>query len=149
MESRLVRSSRKNKNNPRAGALFEQKVQKYFLSKNKIHLENQVPFLLGIRKIKRLHKFDLASKKERIIVECKSYTWTVGGNSPSAKFGFLNEVMFYFSLAPKDYRKVLVMRKHKRNGVSLANHYLKNHEHLIPGRVEIWEMAGMKAQQVY
>ena len=127
-----MRISRKNKSNPKAGALFERKVQKLFLSKYKIPLENQVPFLLGMRKVKSLHKFDLASKKERIIVECKSYTWTVGGNSPSAKFGFLNEVMFYFSLAPKGYRKVLVMRKHKRNGVSLANHYIKNHEHLIP-----------------
>jgi hypothetical protein len=57
--------------------------------------------------------------------------------------------MFYFSLVPKGYRKVLFMRKHKRSGVSLAHHYVKTNLHLISKGVEIWEMAGKKAQRVY
>jgi hypothetical protein len=33
-------------------------------------------------KIKKPHKFDLGSEHPPILVECKSYTWTGGGNSP-------------------------------------------------------------------
>jgi len=144
-----VRKSRSNNMNPGAGAKFEKAVQKYFLLKHKLALNNQVSFKLGVGKVKKLHRFDLASVKDRVIVECKSYTWTAGGNSPSAKFGFLNEVMFYFHLAPKSYRKLLVMRNHTRKSLSLAQHYIKNHKHLFAKKVEVWELAGSKAERIF
>lgn len=90
-------------------------------------------------KIKKSHKFDLGSEKPPILVECKSYTWTSGGNSPSAKIKALNEVMLLFSLAPRRYRKILFVLKHLRKDVSLAAHYIKTQGHLIGPNIEIWE----------
>jgi len=55
----------------------------------------------------RLHKFDLGSEEPPILVECKSYTWTSGGNSPGAKIRSMNAVMLLFSVAPVRYRKIL------------------------------------------
>ncbi len=74
-----------------------------------------------------------------ILVECKSYTWTSGGNSPSAKIKGLNEVMLLFSVAPEQYRKILFVLKHLRGNVTLAAHYIKTQGHLIGPNVEIWE----------
>jgi hypothetical protein len=92
-------------------------------------------------KLKKSHKFDLGSENPPILVECKSYTWTSGGNSPSAKIRGMNEVMLYFSVAPPHYRKILFLLKHmhQRSGVSLASHYVKNQGHLIGPGVEVWE----------
>jgi hypothetical protein len=92
-------------------------------------------------KIKKKKKFDLGSADPPILVECKSYTWTVTGNSPSAKIRGMNEAMLVFSVAPPEYRKILFVLKHLhlRSGVSLAAHYIKNQGHLIGPGVEIWE----------
>jgi len=145
-----MRKPRENNKNPKAGRLFERKVQKYFRLSRRVELSPQFPILLGCPgKAKKPHNFDLVSEKKRLIVECKNYAWTAGKNSPSAKYGFLNELMFYFTLAPKKYRKILFMRKHQREGVSLAGHYVKNHRHLIPKGVEIWQLAGNKGERVY
>jgi hypothetical protein len=74
-------------------------------------------------------------------VECKSYTWTATGNSPSAKIRGMNEVMLLFSVAPPHYRKILFVLKHLhlRSKTSLAAHYVKNQAHLIGPGVEVWE----------
>jgi hypothetical protein len=92
-------------------------------------------------KVKRSHKFDLGSDEPPILVECKSFTWTSGGNSPSAKIRGMNEVMLLFSVAPPQYRKILFVLKHvhERRNISLAGHYIKNQGHLIGPNVEIWE----------
>jgi hypothetical protein len=90
-------------------------------------------------KVKKSHKFDLGSDNPPILVECKSYTWTSGGNSPSAKIRSLNEVMLLFSVAPERYRKILFLLKDLRKAESLAAHYIKTQGHLIGPDVEIWE----------
>jgi hypothetical protein len=72
-------------------------------------------------------------------VECKSFTWTSGGNSPSAKLRNMNEVMLYFSVRPQHYRRILFVLKHMRKEVSLANHYVKTQGHLIGPGIEVWE----------
>jgi hypothetical protein len=90
-------------------------------------------------KVKKPHKFDLGSEDPPILVECKSYTWTSGGNSPSAKIRGLNEVMLLFSVAPKYFRKILFVLKNLRRDVSLADHYIKTQGHLIGPNIEIWE----------
>jgi len=43
----------------------------------------------------KVHKFDLVSQNKKMVVECKKYYWTKGGNPPSAKFATLNEAVFY------------------------------------------------------
>jgi len=123
--------------NTHVGREFEEAAQLFF-AKTKIPLQSGFSEKVGYR-IKKSHKFDLGSKEPPILVECKSYTWTSGGNSPSAKIRGLNEVMLLFSLAPKRYRKILFVLKHLRKDVSLASHYIKTQGHLIGPGIEIWE----------
>ena len=124
-------------NKTQVGREFEEAAQPFF-AKTKIPLQLGFSEKVGYR-IKKSHKFDLGSKEPPILVECKSYTWTSGGNSPSAKIRGLNEVMLLFSLAPKRYRKILFVLKHLRKDVSLAAHYVKTQGHLIGPNIEIWE----------
>lgn len=135
--------------NTHAGRDFEKAAQLFF-AKTNITLQFAFSEKVGYR-IKKSHKFDLGSKEPPILVECKSYTWTSGGNSPSAKIRGLNEVMLLFSLAPKHYRKILFVLKHLRKDVSLAAHYIKTQGHLIGPGVEIWEFDLEKnhAEQVF
>jgi hypothetical protein len=123
--------------NTHAGRDFEEASQLFFAGTG-IALQAHFVAPVGF-KVKKSHKFDLGSEIPPILVECKSYTWTSGGNSPSAKIRSLNEAMLLFSVAPEHYRKILFMLKHLRNGVSLARHYIKTQGHLIGPTVEIWE----------
>jgi len=58
---------------------------------------------------------------------------------PSAKMTVWNEAMYYFHVAPTEFRKILFVLKHDRRGLSLASYYLNAHEHLVPDDVEVWE----------
>jgi hypothetical protein len=123
--------------NAHAGRDFEEAARLYFEQTGIIlHRGFEVP--IGYR-LKKNHKFDLGSKNPPIIVECKSYTWTKSGKSPSAKIRGLNEVMLHFSLAPRSYRKILFILRHMRKEISLGTHYIQTQGHLIGGRIEIWE----------
>ena len=124
--------------NTQVGRDFE-KAALVFFGKTGILLEPDFRVDVGYN-LKKCHKFDLGSKRPPILVECKSYTWTTGGNSPSTKIRGLNEVMLLFSVAPKRYRKILFVLKHLRNDVSLAAHYIKAQGHLIGPNIEIWEL---------
>lgn len=125
--------------NTEAGRDFEAAAHIFF-QESGIKLFRGFPALVGFRK-KKEHLFDLGSEDPPILVECKSYTWTSGGNSPSAKIRGMNEAMLLFSVAPPHYRKILFLLKHlhEKTRVSLAMHYIKNHEHLFAPGVEVWE----------
>ena len=123
--------------NTHAGREFEEAAQLFFLQTG-ISLQRGFGAPVGFR-VKKSHKFDLGCEDPPVIVECKSYTWTIGGNSPSAKIRALNEVMLLFSVAPNDYRKILFALKHLRRDVSLAKHYINTQGHLIGPNIEIWE----------
>jgi hypothetical protein len=56
----------------------------------------------------KLHKFDLVSGDKAIVIECKSYNWTEGGNYPSGKIATLKEALFYFGRV-RAQKKILVM----------------------------------------
>lgn len=103
------------------------------------------------RKVKKSHKFDLGTADPPTIVECKSYTWTSGGNSPSAKIRGLNEAMLHFAVAPPGYKKLLFMLRHMRGEQSLARHYVSTQGHLIGEDVEVWEFDpnSNEAEQVF
>jgi hypothetical protein len=124
-------------NNTHVGREFEEAARLFF-AKIGISLQPNFSVKVGY-KIKKPHKFDLGSEDPPRLVECKSYTWTSGGNSPSAKIRGLNEVMLLFSVAPKKYRRILCVLKHLRKEVSLAAHYIKTQGHLIGPNIEIWE----------
>jgi len=94
---------------------------------------------IGIHKDLDPHKFDLVSKTT--IVECKANSWTKSDHVPSAKMSIWNEAMYLFSLVKTDHRKILFVNRHfnPKKKMTLAEYYNKNHSHLIPPDVEIWE----------
>lgn len=125
--------------NTEAGREFEEAAHIFFNAAG-IKLQRSFSAPVGY-KVKKNKIFDLGSNEPPILVECKSYTWTESGNSPSAKIRGMNEAMLLFSVAPPEYRKILFLLKHahQRSGVTLAAHYIKNQGHLIGPGVEIWE----------
>jgi hypothetical protein len=123
--------------NTHVGREFEEAARLFFATTG-VSLQPGFAAPVGF-KVKRSHKFDLGSEDPPILVECKSYTWTTGGNSPSAKIRGLNEVMLLFAVAPEHYRKILFVQKHLRKDLSLASHYVKTQGHLIGPNIEIWE----------
>jgi hypothetical protein len=123
--------------NTHAGREFEE-TSRLFWAETGVMLTSPFSALVGCR-VRKLHKFDLGSERPPILVECKSYTWTEGGNSPSAKIRGMNEVMLLFSVAPPEFRKILFVLRHMRKEISLGAHYVKTQGHLIGDGVEIWE----------
>jgi hypothetical protein len=86
----------------------------------------------------KMHKFDLVSADHSIIIECKSYTWTSGGNYPSGKISTLKEALLYFRTIQAQ-KKILVMH-HKEfpQKELLADVFFRQNRQLI-GDVEIWD----------
>jgi hypothetical protein len=125
--------------NTHAGREFEEAAHLFFRETG-ILLERNFGIPIGYAE-KKQHKFDLGSASPPVLVECKSFTWTETGNSPSAKIRGMNEVMLLFSVAPAEYRKILFVLKHVhlRRGISLATHYIQTQGHLIAAGIEIWE----------
>ena len=120
-----------NADNPSTGARFEAAVQAFFRSKG-LDLHRDYSVDVGAGSTPKSRKFDLGSGRPATLVECKSHTWTEGGNAPSAKLSVWNEAMFYFLVAPPSYRKILAVLAHSRQGETLAEHYVKRFRHLVP-----------------
>ena len=129
-----------NKDNPKKGALFETAIAR-FLETQSISVQRNFPVDIGVDTVKRPHRFDLGTNRPKLVVECKSHSWTEGGNAPSAKMSVWNEAMYYFSLTPDDYRKMLfvLLSRFDAEGETLLCYYVRRFEHLIPFGVEIWE----------
>lgn len=58
---------------------------------------------------------------------------------PSAKLTVWNEAMYYFALAPQEFRKIFFVLKNVRGKESLGEYYVRLYSHLIPQDVEVWE----------
>ncbi len=125
--------------NAHVGREFEQRVFDYF-KKEIPDLRLNFPIEVGHSQ-KKLHAFDIGSNSERVIIECKSHTWTKGNNVPSAKLTTWDQAMLYFFLSPKIYRKMFVVVRdvNERTNETLLSYYLRLHGHLIPEGVEFWE----------
>ena len=106
-----------------------------------LDLSLNIPLPVGLHENKKMHSFDLGSTVSKIIVECKSHTWTKGGNVPSAKLTCWNEAMYYFLAAPESYRKIFFVLKDfsAKKNETLAEYYLRTYSHLVPKDVEFWE----------
>lgn len=128
--------------NAHVGRAFELRAQK-ILAENglALTLNHKVP--CGLRNLKKNHAFDLGSETPKVIVECKSQTWTAGGNVPSAKMKNWAEAMFYFHMAPPDYRKIFFVEQSLRPGreETLLGYFRRTQAHMIPHDVEFWEIA--------
>lgn len=125
--------------NAHVGADFERAALQFFANQG-IPLSRNFPVELGLTK-KKIHCFDLGAAKDKIIVECKSHRWTAGARVPSAKMTVWNEAMYYFHLAPGEYRKILFVLHDRREegGESLLAYYKRTYWHLIPNDVEFME----------
>lgn len=127
--------------NSHVGVEFEIAVASYWAQQG-LALMRGFPLLIGQPgRERKMRKFDLGAANPKVIVECKSHKWTVGGNMPSAKLTVWNESMYYFSLAPNEYRKIFCVLTDKRAGraETLAEYYVRCHSHLVPLNVEVWE----------
>jgi hypothetical protein len=137
-------------NHQRKDSTSNAQVGRDFESKAKCLLEKELKYVLQLNfsvkigingKLKKPHRFDFGSEDEKVIIECKSHTWTESGNVPSAKMATWNQAMYFFLAAPKGLRKIMfVLRAYnQKRKESLAEYYIKTYSHLIPEDVEIWE----------
>lgn len=128
--------------NTHVGKHFESVALKVFAAKG-IDLHGDLKLPVGVGDNKKLHAFDLGCDKQKIIVECKCHRWTApNDNVPSAKLTVWNEAMYYFLVAPKGYRKILLVLRDmsEKRRETLAEYYVRTYGHLIPEDVEIWEV---------
>ena len=128
--------------NSHVGRAFELRAQQALLREGvAVEMNHKVP--CGLGNVRKNHAFDLGSDNPKIIVECKSQTWTVSGNIPSAKMKNWAEAMFYFHMAPVDYRKIFLVERSLRTGKveSLLAYFRRTQAHMIPPSVEFWELA--------
>ncbi len=127
--------------NSHVGRAFELRAQKILSARGlSLELNHKVP--CGLGNLKKDHAFDLGSETPKVIVECKSQTWTASGNVPSAKMKNWAEAMFYFHMAPSDYRKIFFAEKSLRRGreETLLDYFRRTQAHMIPHDVEFWEL---------
>jgi hypothetical protein len=126
--------------NSQVGRDFEIVAQRFFASRG-VSLEFGHSVEVGIGTLKKYHSFDLGCSTQRWLVECKCHRWTAGHNVPSAKLTVWNEAMFYFHVAPPEYKKVLFVLQDLRRGTgeTLTTYYLRTYAHLVPAGVEFWE----------
>lgn len=128
-----------SKSNTHVGSEFEKVACEFFKTQGLL-LEKNISVDIGING-KKAHSFDLGNREKKILVECKSHTWTEGENVPSAKITTWDQAMYFFHATPPGFRKIFfVLRSFspKRNE-TLAEYYLRTKSHLIPTDVEIWE----------
>jgi hypothetical protein len=126
--------------NSLVGSNFENMAFEYFKVKENILLEKNFEIDIGIE-YKKTHRFDLGNSSKKIIIECKSHTWTNGENIPSAKMSVWNEAMFYFTLAPKEYKKIffVLMDYSKKRCKTLLQYYIENHYNFISKDIIFYE----------
>ena len=125
--------------NTQVGRDFEAKAQVFFAQQG-LDLTPGMAVEIGING-RKSHNFALGDERKKVVVECKAYTWTEGGNVPSAKMTAWNQAMFFFHAAPAGYRKILFVLRdfsQKRNE-TFGEYYIRTNPHLIPKDVEVWE----------
>lgn len=130
-----------NSDNPIIGAEFQEQVRIRFQEKYGKKFISEKTIAIGVYPDnKKNHKFDIVSEDNSIAIECKRYTWTITGNVPSAKIGFINEAVFYLSFLPETYDKFIVMMYsyNEKRGETLAEYYYRTNNHLL-GAIKIAE----------
>lgn len=128
--------------NAHIGRDFEEAAHVYFTVQG-YQIIKDVALPIGLER-KKNHRFDLgtpADAEDKIIIECKAHRWSVTDKVPHGKMRSWNEAMYYFHLAPPEYRKIFFILRdysNKRNE-TLGEYYIRTYGHLIPSDVEIME----------
>lgn len=125
-----------NSDNPRIGKEFQRMVLAYAKDHFLQDFIEEKPVNIGNPPTP--HKFDVVSADESIIIECKCYTWTEGGNVPSAKLATLDEAVLYMKSICHPAKKIIAMKAAENNGVSLAEYFCDKKGHLL-GDISVWE----------
>ena len=105
----------------------------------------QVPFEmevhLPIGNPPKNHPFDLVSADKMYVGEAKAFTWTISGNTPSAKITTLREAAQYLHALPPGTKTLIVMKHspHPRTGETLAHYFARLNGHLL-GQTAILEL---------
>ena len=129
-----------NSQNPKVGKIFQSKVktvvEKYF----GCVFDEEQSVLIGNPPTP--HKFDLVSTNNEIIIECKCYTWTEGGNVPSAKLATLDEAILYMRNVSFSAKKIIAIKQayNHNNTITLAQYFCDKKGHLLDD-VEVWEIS--------
>lgn len=112
---------------------FENLVEGYFEDTLGVQFENQVPQddADGGR-----HKFDVVSIDREIVIECKSHTWTRGGNYPAAKATDALVTVEHLKRHSAK-RKLLVFQDDRMQGKSLAETFVRRNKERLSG-IEVW-----------
>ena len=85
------------------------------------------------------HKFDIVSIDREIVIECKSHTWTKGGNYPSAKVADALVAAEHLK-GHSAKRKLLVFQDDTMRGKSLVETFMRRNREKLHG-IEVWVYA--------
>jgi hypothetical protein len=81
----------------------------------------------------KVHSFDLATKERDIVGECKAFTFTKTGNTPSAKITTLREAVMYLRSLQGNVARLLIVKGdvHPTRGETLGRYFVRlNLNHL-------------------
>src|SRR6267378_708246 len=121
---------------------FEKLARSFFESELRVTLLEQMPLPLTTGES---HKFDLASSDERILIECKSHTWTQSGNYPSAKATDAQRSIELLHKSTAD-RKIIVFQDDPGPKGSLVEVFVRRNRPLLAG-IEVWRLVEGKFQK--
>lgn len=125
-------------NNYETGTSFQNQVKDWFQQAYKTEFELEKKIAIGTPA--KAHRFDIADRSNRFVIECKRYVWTKTGNVPSAKISHINEAAFYLSFLPDSYEKYIVIfySFHPKRNETLATYYYRTNRHLL-GNIKVAE----------
>jgi len=113
---------------------FEETVGDYFEERFDVEL-SETRLQIGPD---QYHKFDLVSPHGNIIIECKSFTWTDGGNFPQAKISTANETILFLSRVEADGKMLVMQDDLAPDGRSLVKTYADRYGGLMDD-IEVWQ----------
>ena len=128
-----------NAENPQKGKNFEKIVQNWAEEYFERDFVSEAPVDIG--NPPRPHRFDLVSEDNKIVIECKCYTWTESGNVPSAKLATLDEAILYMRSIACSMQKNIAMKYswNEKKNISLADYFCEKKGHLL-GDISVWEI---------
>jgi len=125
--------------NVEKGRRFQEHCKTLLESRFGRSLENEVRITLseGQSRI-----FDLVTTERDIVVECKAYTWTKSGNTPSAKITHLREAVVLLNSLPEPVNVYLTIKKdvHPIRKETLATYFVRLNQSLLK-RTNVFEIA--------
>ena len=135
------------KTNTQIGNEFENIVLEYFYNEG-IYLKKNYALNIGLE-YKKTHKFDLGN--ETTMIECKTMKWYENGKSPGAKLKNWNEAMYYFHLAPNEYKKIFFVEMDfsQKYCKTLLEYYIELNYNLIPEDVIFYDCYSVDNCKIY